>query len=222
MPSPFDPYVYPGTNVLINRFDVRDRDRLDEIEAAYTSLRLSGLAENPLSGEYGCQHLQAMHGQVFRDLYDWAGELRVIDIEKPEAVLGGLSIEYCPHEEIARSFEKIAGEMKAVRWVTLPLEEQAAKFSDYFSCLWQIHPFREGNTRIVTHFCCQYADSVNMPINRKLFQEHSEYLRNALVAARAIFNDLGNRSRPEYLYKIVLDAISFDKSQSLLGGDTLG
>jgi cell filamentation protein len=207
MPPPFDPYVYPGTNVLVNRFGVRDRDRLDEIEAAYTSLRLSGLAENPLSGEYDCQHLQAMHRQVFRDVYDWAGKLRIIDIEKSEAVLGGLSIEYYPHEKIGQAFEKIANEMNPVRWAELPREEQAAKFSDHFSRLWQIHSFREGNTRIITHFCCQYADSADMPINRKLFQEHSAYLRNALVAARAIFHDLGDRSQPKHLYKIVFDAI---------------
>jgi cell filamentation protein len=204
----FDPYVYPGTNVLVNRFDVRDQSRLDEIEAAYTSLKLSDLAENPLSGEYDCHHLQVMHKYIFSDLYDWAGEPRKIDIEKPEAVLGGLSIEYCPHERLEQSFETIAGEMKAVKWAELPREEQAGKFTDYFSRLWQIHLFREGNTRVVTHFCCQYADSVNMPINRKLFQNHSEFLRNALVAARAVFHDLGDRSQPEHLYRIVLDAIS--------------
>jgi cell filamentation protein len=204
---PADPYLYPGTGVLINKFGVHDRDILDEMEASYTSLRLSDMAENPLSGEYDCRHLQAMHKYIFCDLYDWAGELRTIDIEKNEAVLGGLSIEYSPHGEIEKSIGAILDEMKAIEWAGLPCEEQAGKFSNCFSRLWQIHPFREGNTRTVTHFCCQYADSVNMPINRQLFQKHSEYLRNALVAARAFFFDLGDRSQPEHLYKIVLDAI---------------
>lgn len=205
--SPADPYLYPGTDVLINKFGVRDQNSLDEMEASYTSLRLSYIAENPLSGEYDCLHLRAMHQYIFCDMYDWAGELRTIDIEKTEAVLGGLSIEYSPHEEIEKSVGVILDEMKSIEWAGLPCEGQARKFSNCFSRLWRIHPFREGNTRTVTHFCCQYADSVDMPVNRQLFQKHSEYLRNALVAASAVFSDLGDRSQPGHLYRIVLDAI---------------
>jgi cell filamentation protein len=204
---PADPYLCPRTGVLINKFGVSDQDSLDEIEASYTSLRLSDIAENPLSGEYDCRHLRAMHEYIFCDLYDWAGELRTIDIEKTEAVLGGLSIEYSPHDKIEAAVDAVLNEIKAIEWTDLSCEEQAGKFSNCFSRLWRIHPFREGNTRTVTHFCRQYADSVDMPINRRLFQEHSEYLRNALVAASAIFKDLGDRSQPEHLYRIVLDAI---------------
>lgn len=208
MPSPSDPYLYPGAAVLINKFGVIDQEKLDEIEASYTSLRLSDLAENPLSGGYDSQHLRMMHKYVFCDVFDWAGEPRTIDIEKSEAVLGGLSVEYCPHEKIEDSLDEILTEMKAIRWAELSCEVQAETFSNYFSRVWQVHPFREGNTRVVTHFCCQYADSVNMPINRQLFQKHSVYLRNALVAARAVFCDLGDRSQSGHLYRLVLDAIN--------------
>ena len=148
-----------------------------------------------------------MHKYIFSDLFEWAGDFRTIDIEKPELVLGGISIEYCLHANIKESFEKYSSEMKAIKWLDLPRDKQAEAFSKYYSLLWQIHPFREGNTRTVTHFCCQYADSVNMPIDRQLFQRNSEYLRNALVAARAVFPDLGDRSQPQHLYRIVFDAL---------------
>ena len=202
-----DPYLYPETKVLINKFGIRDQIKLDEVEANYTSLRLSDLSENPMSGDYNSDHLQAMHEYIFSDLYKWGGDFRTIDIEKPEPVLGGISIEYCPHAKFKESFEKYMSEMKAVKWLDLSRDKQAEAFSKYYSLLWQIHPFREGNTRTVAHFCCQYADSVNMPIDRQLFQRNSEYLRNALVAARAIFSDLGDRSQPQHLYRIVLDAL---------------
>ena len=38
-----DPYVYPGTNVLINKFDCHDPDRLMEIEALSTGGNLAYL-----------------------------------------------------------------------------------------------------------------------------------------------------------------------------------
>ena len=208
MPPLSDPYLYQGTKVLINKFGLRDQKKLDEVEANYASLRLSDLSENPMSGDYNSDHLQAMHEYIFSDLYEWAGDFRTIDIEKPEPVLAGISIEYCPHVKIKESFENYTSEMKAIKWLDLSREKQAEAFSKYYSLLWQIHPFREGNTRTITHFCCQYADSVNMPIDRRLFQRNSEYLRNALVAARAVFHDLGDRSQPQHLYRIVFDALS--------------
>ena len=207
MSNLLDPYLYPGTEVLANKFGLRDQKKLDEVEANYMSLRLSDLSENPMSGEYDSKHLCAMHEFIFRDLFEWAGNFRTIDIEKPEAVLGGISIEYSPHAEIEVSLEKYLSQLRAIEWFKLPRDRQAAKFTKYFSYLWQIHPFREGNTRTITHFCCQFADSVNMPIDRQLFQRNSEYLRNALVAARAIFHDLGDRSQPQHLYRIVFDAL---------------
>ena len=208
MPPPSDPYLYPGTKVLINKLGLRDQEKLNEAEANYTSLRLSDLSENPMSGNYDSNHLRVMHRYIFSDLYEWAGDFRTIDIEKPEPVLGGISIEYCSHAKIKESLDEYLREMQSVKWLDLSRQAQAEGFSKYFSLLWQIHPFREGNTRTVTHFCCQYADSVNMPIDRQLFQRNIQFLRNALVAARAIFHDLGDRSQPQHLYRIVFDALS--------------
>jgi hypothetical protein len=123
-----DPYLYSGTMVLINKFDVRDQKKLDEIEAAYVSLRLSEIAEKPLPGKYDNRHLRAIHKYIFGDLYEWAGEYRSIDIEKEEVVLGGLSIEYSPHEKISGRFTEIMKEMKAVQWLKFSQKDQAQKF----------------------------------------------------------------------------------------------
>lgn len=60
----------------------------------------------------------------------------------------------------------------------------------------------------------QYADSTDMPLDQNLLARHSEYLRNALVAANAVFDDddPGDRSKPEYLYRIILDAMQRGRS----------
>ena len=89
-----DPYVYPGTDVLKNILEIQDRERLNEAEADYVSLRLRELAENPLAGDYDFAHIANMHRYMFQDIFAWAGEVRTINIEKEEPALGGLSIEY--------------------------------------------------------------------------------------------------------------------------------
>jgi hypothetical protein len=40
-----------------------------------------------------------------------------------------------------------------------------------------------------------------------LFKDNSVYVRTALVAASAVFHDLGDKSNLEYLIRIVRDAI---------------
>jgi cell filamentation protein len=67
-----DRYVYPGTNVLRNRFEVRDAGELARREAA-TTVRIAELAERPIPGAYDLEHLQAVHRHISGDVYDWAG-----------------------------------------------------------------------------------------------------------------------------------------------------
>lgn len=69
-----DPYVYPGTNILRNVLDIRDKQTLDDAEADYVSLRLRELAENPLDGDYDFAHMTKMHQYIFQDIYEWAGK----------------------------------------------------------------------------------------------------------------------------------------------------
>ena len=49
--------------------------------------------------------------------------------------------------------------------------------------LWQIHPFREGNTRTTAVFAILYLRSLGFAVMNDLFANHSWYFRNALVRA---------------------------------------
>lgn len=70
-----------------------------------------------------------------------------------------------------------------------------------------MHPFREGNTRTVVTFCCMFIEAQGIYIESNLFKDNAVYMRNALVAANAVFDDLGDLRKPEYLYRIVQDAL---------------
>lgn len=70
-----------------------------------------------------------------------------------------------------------------------------------------IVPLPEGNTRTTITFCCQFADEMGFPLDRKLFEENSMYVRTALVAYNAFFSDGTDFSKKEYLRKIVYDAL---------------
>ena len=79
-----DPYLYPGTTVLINHFNIRDQAKLDSKERRETLKTLKGLYDNPVKGEFDLAHLLEIHRRVFAPVYPFAGEIRRIEMVKAE------------------------------------------------------------------------------------------------------------------------------------------
>lgn len=207
-----DPYLYPNTEILINKFDIKDSNELNSLEADFSSSRLKDVIQNGIEGNFNLEHLLKFHYAIFQDIYDWAGQIRTINIEKPEPVLGGISIEYSTVENIEADIISTLSKMKSAKWNKLDTKSKAITFSRHMADLWKVHPFREGNTRTIITFCCHYAVKEGFPLDTDLLKDNSDYVRNALVAASAVFHDLGNKSNLEYLIRIIIDAIERGKN----------
>lgn len=73
---------YEGTTCLINKFDIRDEKLLAETEADITFMKSVMLDNNPIKGCFNFEHYKAIHRFLFCDIYDWAGEVRTVNISK--------------------------------------------------------------------------------------------------------------------------------------------
>lgn len=207
-----DPYLYPNTEMLKNLFGIMDQEELQSAESDYVTLRLSEIAEDEQPVKvFDFASLCQMHYRIFQDIFEWAGKPRIINIEKIETVLNGISVEYSDVFDIEREARAALIKMNSFGWENASLEEVARKFSDYMAQLWKVHPFREGNTRTIVTFCAMFIEARGIYIDSELFKDNAEYMRDALVAASAIFSDLGDRRKPEYLYRIVGDALERGK-----------
>ncbi|EBJ8493407.1 hypothetical protein D0621_16225 [Salmonella enterica] len=71
-----DPYLYPGTDTLINNAGIRDKKQLEEFERDTVALNLSQLEESPIIGPFDKQRLKETHKRIFNGIYPWAGEFR--------------------------------------------------------------------------------------------------------------------------------------------------
>ena len=69
-------------------------------------------------------------------------------------------------------------------------------FGKFISGIWQIHPFREGNTRTTAVFAIKYLRAMGFTVSNDLFAEHSWYFRNALV--RANYRNYARSIEPEF------------------------
>jgi len=192
---------------LINLLNETDETRFNNIEADYTSLRIKGLLDNPIVGDFDFQHLCKIHKHIFQDIYGWAGKIRIINIEKAEEALSGLSVEYSDVFDIVRHSDSVLLKLNSFDWDTLNSEQKAITYAESMTDLWKVHPFREGNTRTIITFCCDFADKHGFPLDRELFKDHSAYVRRALVASSACFKDLCDKRKPEFLINFIIDAI---------------
>lgn len=202
-----DPYVYPHTEVLKNFANIRDDSKLSCMEAEYTTIRLAELVTKESVSRFDFTALCDMHYYIFQDIYEWAGQVRIINIEKAEPVLGGISIEYSDCFDIERDASYVLDKMNRYAWEKASIEDVAKIFSKYLAELWKVHPYREGNTRTIVTFGSQFIESKGFYIDSDLFKDNAQYMRTALVAASAMFSDLGDKRKPEFLEAIVKDAL---------------
>jgi len=149
-----DPYCYPDTRVLRNKFGIRDFDELYDTERRLAKYRSRELFEKPIEGRFDFGHLQAIHRYLFQDVYDWAGEVRTVDIAK-----GNL---FCRYFAIEAEAKRIFGELKAEKYLTgLKVAEFGKRLAYYFAEINALHPFREGNGRAQREFIRQLAYQSN-------------------------------------------------------------
>lgn len=80
--DPISANCYSGTTVLINKFDIREERKLNEVEGVLTSARYAEWLNAPKAETFDFDHYKAIHRFLFSDLYDWAGEVRTVNISK--------------------------------------------------------------------------------------------------------------------------------------------
>lgn len=72
-----DPYLY-GLDIMRNKLNIRQQQRLEQVAYEMTALRAATIELGPLVR--GLPHLLTLHRQLYQDIFDWAGQLREVDI----------------------------------------------------------------------------------------------------------------------------------------------
>jgi len=147
-----DTYVYPDSEVLRNKADLRDEAALDAFEADVTAVRMVELVNNPIQGNFDLKHLCAVHRHMFQDVYDWAGEIRTVDISRGASRFANFNL---IEAYLTGQLEGIAKENYLQG---LPPEAFVSRLAHYLSEINAAHPFREGNGRVQRLFCAQLAE----------------------------------------------------------------
>ena len=143
-----------------------------------------------------------IHKFLFGGIYSWAGQYRIINIEKRERLLGGRSVWYSNDENIPQDLESAFQSIHLLKWEDFSRDAFVHYLAQCFPRLWQIHPFREGNTRTVVMMLTFFAEQHGYYMDQELMAESAGYVRDAFVMA-----SLEQYAEREHLERILLDAV---------------
>lgn len=189
-------YFVECGDVLANKLGITDPAELQEREYQITATKTSDvLSEDPPS-VLDFDYLLGLHGTLFGDIYDFAGQVRTVNISKPDSPVPFAYADY-----IKPYSEQIFSELKSRQYFRgLGKPEFVADLAWLSSELNALHPFREGNGRTIRLFLNRLC------LNAGYFIDFNLATREEILAAdRAAF--AGDLSPLVALYTKIVSAI---------------
>ena len=172
----------------------------NELECDFVAMRIVELL-NQTDFELSVDYLKYIHKYLFQDVYEFAGEFRKIDFSKHEKILNNDTVAYGDSKTLNESLEYDISLEKEKNYKEMSIVEVIKNITDFTSSIWQVHPFREGNTRTTAVFIEKYLISLGYNVDNSLFKDKSVYFRNALVRSNYFNNYLNIKEDKTYLIK---------------------
>lgn len=181
-------YCYPGTNILINKLDIRNNKLLEKAEKTLVLAKLYDLRQNPINGKFDKKHLIDIHKYMFEDLYSFAGKFRTENIAKD-------NFSFAEWEYIESELDRILLKLKDENYLdNFNKEDMAKKLAYYMAELNVLHPFREGNGRTIREFIRELA------LKNGYILDYSKTNADEMLAAM-ILSVIDETKLAEILYK---------------------
>lgn len=150
---------YPGTTVLVNKLNIREQELLTKAESILVTSCSAKLEKEIEFKNVDFEFYKNIHKQIFSDLYEWAGTLRIINISKKGTV-------FCDYTELER-IGRLKFERLKVQDYLMDMSngEFLAELTDLYHELNMLHPFREGNGRTLRLFITLLVRNADRDIN---------------------------------------------------------
>ena len=159
---------------LENKLRLTDSAELARVEEQISkkkAVNLFDFAILKLLSDGTYKTLAAIHKYLFEDIYDFAGEIRTVNMAKG-------NFRFAPLMYLQAALENID------KMPQSNFDEIVEKYVEMNIA----HPFSEGNTRATAVFMIKYMKTFGFRVNNYAFEKNSWYFRNALV--RANYNNL--------------------------------
>lgn len=150
-------YCYPPDfTVLKNRLNLTNARDLEYFETEFVMQRV---AEGVPSGDFDLDHLKVVHRHLFQDIYEWAGQLRTVEISK-----NGHQFQF--RRFIETGMADVHRRLVDHNFLKgLSAADFAYAAGQIIGDVNYVHPFREGNGRVQLLYLEQLARHAGHPID---------------------------------------------------------
>ena len=211
--------VISQLNSYYSEKDKKQELNKTELECDFVSTRIVELLSID-NFELSVDYLQYIHKYLFQDVYEFAGEFRKVDFSKHEKILNNDSVAYGDSRTLKESLEYDISLELEKNYKDMNIVEVIKNITKFSSSIWQVHPFREGNTRTTAVFIEKYLISLGYNVDNTLFKEKSVYFRNALVRSNYFNNYLNIKEDNSYLVKFY-ENLLLGKNNNLHSSDLI-
>ena len=200
--------------------DLNDSYNRDEYECDFVSLRIMQILQNDMF-YLTIDFYKYIHYHLFKDVYRFAGKFREVNISKNEEILNGDTVVYCYFNRINDYLIYDFSEERKENYKKSSASDKIVGISNFTSCIWQVHPFMEGNTRTTAIFMIKCLKELGYNnINYSLFKENSKYFRNALVRSNYSNDEMDIKEDDSYLIKFYKNLL-LGKNNNLYSKDLI-
>jgi len=122
---------------MSNRLGIHQAKQLEQAAYEFTALRAATLELGPVAR--GLPHLCAIHRHLYQDIFEWAGEIREVNIYQGDT-------RFCNFDYIENEGNALMQSLEEEEWLQ-GLEKNAfvERLAHYYCEINVLHPFRIGN-----------------------------------------------------------------------------
>ncbi len=160
-----DPYFDESIGDLRNLLGAHSSQELRELEPQIVFANELELESTGIPRTNDFAELLLIHKQLFNGVYDWAGQVRTVDIRKH----GEAAEFFLIVGKISDASHYVFTELANEKYLqSLPEKEFIKRLAHFYDQLNYIHPFREGNGRAQRVFWARVAQDAGYEIDWSL------------------------------------------------------
>lgn len=168
-----------------NKLDLTGLEKLEEAERLLSYRRLQ---EEIPQGNFDLEHLQAIHRHLFQDIYEWAGEVREVEISKDKSQFQLL-------EFVERGMADVHRRLESADFLRgLDADQFAVAAGKIIGDVNYVHPFREGNGRTQREYLRQLASEAGHDFRIELL-DREQWIDASIEAHRCNYEPMAKAIR---------------------------
>ena len=128
-----------------------------------------------------------IHKFIYRDIFEFCGNFREYNINQKESLSNHYPINFIDSKDISKSLIYIFDKELSYDYSYSNQDDMIKNFAQFFSNIWEVHPFLEGNTCSITVFIIKYLTNLGFNLNFSVFEDNGSLCKNGLI--KSIYNN---------------------------------